>query len=187
MGTKNKWEILSDPAILRAIRGGVVSALSGSGWRLTADLIDDRVSDIKVLLADQYLDGFDPDKGKTLTGYVRMVARTKTINYVQLKLHENDGAVNAMRIDATDATADDTTPRVVADNSAPLAYLRVEQMERLTRGLEALKADERSHIEALLNGETSAVWAERNGISPATANRHKAATIAKLARIVADE
>lgn len=187
MGTKSKWEILNDPAILRAIKGGVCAGLLGSGWNLNQDLVKEMVSEVKVLLAESYLDKYDPNRGKTLPGYVRMVARSKTLNFVQLKLHQNDGAVNAMRIDGTDATADDASPRVVEDECAGIGFLRVEQRERLTRAMARLEAIERSHIEALLAGETSAQWAARNGMTPVQATRHKQAIVAKLARFVAED
>lgn len=190
MGTNNNtWEILSNPEILKAIKAGVFSALVGSGWRTDADTVADRISDVKVLLASKYLAGFNPEKGKTLRGYVRMVAHTKTVNYVQLHVHRHDGAVGAMRIDPTDATGDDgngsSTPNIIADSS-PCAFLRIEQREALTGALEALEALERSHMEALLSGSTSAAWAAENGMSTVQANRHKKATIAKLARLVAE-
>ena len=190
MGTNNNntWEILSNPAILKAIKAGVFSALVGSGWRTDAETVADRISDIKVILAEKYLAGFNPEKGKTLRGYVRMVAHTKTVSYVKLHVHRHDGAVGAIRIDCTDATGDDgngsSTPNVIAE-SAPTPFERTEQKERLTAALEALEALERSHMEALLSGATSAAWAAQNGMSAVQANRHKKATIAKVSRLVA--
>lgn len=178
------------PEVQDAIKSGVYTALVGSGWSANPDTVADCISHVTLLLLDSYLDRWASYQGKNknmLTGFCRWVAYQKTVSFVQLKVHEYDGAVDRMVIDATDATAEDKTPRVVADETWGIGFLRVEQRERLVNALEALEADERSHIMALLNGESSAVWAAENGMTPVQATRHKQAVIAKLARLVTDE
>ncbi len=144
-----QWEALTRPEILDSIKSGVFAALVGSGWQTDGETVIDRTSHIKVLLADSYLGKWDAYTGpnkNSLCGYVRMIAFQKTINYIKLHLHRHDGAVNAVKIDATDATAEDKAPRVVVDDSSALAYLRVDQRQRLTAAVDALDASERSHF-----------------------------------------
>lgn len=182
---KNSAIVLTD--VRDAIKSGVYTALIGSGWRTDKDTVADCIGHVTVILLDSYLDRWAGYTGKNknqLAGYCRMVAYQKTIHFVKLHVHLHDGAVNAMRIDATDASADDKTPRVVADTT-PNTFERTEQKERLTSALEALETLERSHIEALLSGCSSAAWAAENGMSPVQANRHKKATVEKVARLVA--
>lgn len=191
MGTnKIDANILATPEIQRAIRGGVISALTGSGWAFNSDQIDEQVSEITLLLVDGYLDRYDASRGKGLPGFVRMVAHKKTVSYIKLHVHKYDGAMNRGSVNHTDFTSeDDTAPRgVYADESADLGFVRVEQRERLERALDALTADERSHFEALIAGQTSAEWAESHGYTPVQATRQKKALVAKLAALVqADE
>ena len=178
------------PEVRDAIKSGVYTALIGSGWSANPDTVADCIGHVTLLLLDSYLDKWAGYQGKNknqLAGFCRWVAYQKTINFVQLKVHEHDGAVDRMVIDATDATADDATPRVVTDETWGLGFLRVEQRERLTNALEALETDERSHIVTLLNGGSSAEWGAENGMTPVQTTRHKQAVIAKLARLVADE
>lgn len=191
MGTNNsKWQILSDPKILKAIKAGVFSALVGSGWSTNTDLVNDRISAIKVILADTYLDKFDASKGKGMAGYCRMVAHDKTVSYVKLHVHINDGAVNRGTVNHTDFTSgndsEDCTPSVGihADDSATLGFVRVEQRERLQKAMTALSEAERAHFMALMSGRTSAEWASENGYSAVQANRQKTAMMAKLTRLV---
>lgn len=184
-----QWVALSRPEVLDSIKSGVFTALVGSGWSTSPDSVADRISHIKVILAESYLDKWNTYTGpnkNTLTGYVRMVAFQKTIHYVQLSLHEYDGAVDAESVNHTDYSADDdTAPRgIYGDDSAEVAYLRIEQRQRLESALDALSADERDHFEALLAGETSAQWAERAGYSPVQATRQKKAMMERLAALV---
>lgn len=187
--TVNGWQsrALGSADVQDAIKSGVYTALVGSGWRADADTVADCIGHINVLLLDGYLDKWAGYTGKNknmLTGFCRWVAYQKTVNFVKLHVHRYDGSVDAMRIDATDATADDKAPRTIADDHSALAFVRVEQRERLMLALEALEALERSHIDALLAGESSADWAARNDMTPVQAARHKAATVAKLATLV---
>lgn len=183
---KNDAIVLAD--VRDAIKSGVYTALIGSGWRTDPHTVADTIGHITLILLDTYLDKWASYTGKNknqLAGFCRMIAYQKTVNFVKLHVHRHDGAVDAMRIDATDASADDKTPRVVADPAA-CSFERIEQKERLVSALAALEASERSHMEALLAGRSSAAWADENGMSAVQANRHKKATVAKLARIVAE-
>jgi DNA-directed RNA polymerase specialized sigma24 family protein len=197
MGTTNiDASILYSTPIRKAIRGGVISALVGSGWGIKDDVVEDLMADATLKLVDGSLAKFNPDhpNGKGLSGFCRMVAHRLTVNYVQLHVHIHDGAVSRGTVNHTDCTSDgDDTPLhrhlhngIHADES-PLANLRLEQRERLEKALMALTQDERRHALKLLKGGTSAQWAAENGVSTATANRHKAATLAKLTALLASD
>ena len=188
-----QWEALNRPEVLDSIKSGVFTALIGSGWGTSPDSVEDRISHIKVILAEKYLEDwrtYDGPNKNTLPGYCRMVAFQKTIQYVQLKVHEYDGAVDAEPVNHTDYHRDDSDGQpigargILADDTSAVAFLRVEQKERLERALEALSADERSHFEALMSGDTSAEWAAREGFTPVQATRQKKAMLAKLAALV---
>lgn len=187
--TVDGWQFnaLAMPEVQDSIKSGVFSALVGSGWLTDAETVEGRISHVKVILAEKYLCSWDTYTGpnkNTLTGYVRMVAYQKTVSYIKLHVHLYDGSARAMRIDSTDATAEDAAPRVIADDASAVAYLRVEQRQRLTAALDALDATERAHFDALMAGDTSAEFAASAGLSPVQATRQKTAMMAKLAALV---
>lgn len=196
MGTTNNvdttvpgWKNTALTANLDSIKSGVYTALIGSGWRTDAETVADMTQHVALYLLDKSLDKWASYEGKNknmLSGFCRWVAYQRTINHVKLSVHKHDGAVNAMRIDATDASADDKTPRVIVDETSAIAYLRVEQRERLELAMEALDNAERSHFEALMAGKTSAEWAASAGYSAVQATRQKKAIVTKLARLLAE-
>lgn len=193
MGTNNidttvaGWKNAAIIANLDSIKSGVYTALIGSGWRTDADSVADRTQAVALYLIEKSLDKWAGYQGKNknmLSGFCRWIAYQRTVNYIKLHRHMYDGSASAMRIDTTDATQDDKAPRVVIDDTSALAFVRIEQRERLVLALDTLDAMERSHMDTLFAGGTSAAWAAEHGLTPVQANRHKAATIAKLAALV---
>lgn len=183
-----KAQALALPTVQDSIKSGVFAALVGSGWQTDGETVADMISMVNVKLIERYLDkwaGYNGTKTKnTIDGFCRFVAYQKVVSYIKLHIHMYDGAVDAVRIDATDATAEDKAPRVVVDDASALAYLRVDQRQRLTAAVDALDTSERSHFAALMAGRTSAEWASGAGLSAVQATRQKTTLLAKLARIV---